>query len=138
MVAPHVGGAFGGKAGISPDHAAIVVGAALHLGRPVAWAETRSEAMLSMHGRGQVQYVELGLTRDGRITGLRARVIGDCGAYAGFGGSFAVGPTRTMAQGPYEIPQIGYDAISVVTNTDARSAPSAAPAGPRRPRCSSG
>ena len=39
--------------------------AALALGRPVAWTETRSEAMLSMHGRGQVQYAELGLTRDG-------------------------------------------------------------------------
>ena len=116
VVAPHVGGAFGGKAGISPDHAAVV-GAALHLGRPVAWAETRSEAMLSMHGRGQVQYVELGLTREGRITGLRAKVIGDCGAYAGFGGSFAAGSTRTMAQGPYVVPRIRYDGVSVVTTT---------------------
>ncbi|MGZ5405451.1 MAG: xanthine dehydrogenase family protein molybdopterin-binding subunit, partial [Nocardioides sp.] len=116
VVAPHVGGAFGGKAGISPDHAAIV-SAALALGRPVTWAETRSEAMLSMHGRGQVQYAELGLTREGRITGLRARVIGDCGAYAGFGGSFSSGSTRTMAQGPYVIPEIRYDALSVVTST---------------------
>ncbi|QBR91058.1 xanthine dehydrogenase family protein molybdopterin-binding subunit [Nocardioides euryhalodurans] len=116
VVAPHVGGAFGGKAGISPDHAAVVA-AALRLGRPVAWAETRSEAMLSMHGRGQVQYVELGLTRDGRITGMRARVLGDCGAYAGFGGSFASGSTRTMAQGPYVIPRIRYEGASVVTTT---------------------
>lgn len=116
VVAPHVGGAFGGKAGISPDHAAVVR-AALELGRPVAWTETRSEAMLSMHGRGQVQYAELGLTREGRITGLRARVVGDCGAYAGFGGSFASGSTRTMAQGPYVIPRIRYDSLSVVTST---------------------
>ena len=116
VVAPHVGGAFGGKAGISSDHAAVVA-AALRLGRPVAWAETRSEAMLSMHGRGQVQYVELGLTREGRITGLQARVLGDCGAYAGFGGSFASGSTRTMAQGPYVVPRIRYDGVSVVTTT---------------------
>ncbi|HYH34536.1 MAG TPA: xanthine dehydrogenase family protein molybdopterin-binding subunit [Nocardioides sp.] len=116
VVAPHVGGAFGGKAGISPDHAAVV-SAALALGRPVAWTETRSEAMLSMHGRGQVQYAELGLTRQGRITGLRARVLGDCGAYAGFGGSFAAGSTRTMAQGPYVVPRIRYDGLSVVTTT---------------------
>lgn len=116
VVAPHVGGAFGGKAGISTDHAAVVV-AALSLEQPVAWTETRSEAMLSMHGRGQVQYAELGLTREGRITGLRARVIGDCGAYAGFGGSFSSGSTRTMAQGPYVIPKIRYDALSVVTST---------------------
>jgi carbon-monoxide dehydrogenase large subunit len=116
VVAPHVGGAFGGKAGISPDHAAVVR-AAMALGRPVAWTETRSEAMLSMHGRGQVQYAELGLTRDGTITGLRARVVGDCGAYAGFGGSFAAGSTRTMGQGPYRIPRVRWDGLSVVTNT---------------------
>ncbi len=64
VVAPHVGGAFGGKAGISFHHGAIVA-AARALGRPVAWTETRSEAMLSMHGRAAVQFAELGLTRDG-------------------------------------------------------------------------
>ncbi|KRF19316.1 carbon monoxide dehydrogenase [Nocardioides sp. Soil797] len=116
VVAPHVGGAFGGKAGISWTHAAIVAAARL-LGRPVAWSETRSEAMLSMQGRGQVQFAELGLTRDGRIVGLRARNIGDCGAYAGFGGSLAIGPTHIMAQGPYDIPKIDYSAIAVLTNT---------------------
>jgi carbon-monoxide dehydrogenase large subunit len=116
VVAPHVGGAFGGKAGMTNPHGTIVAAARL-LGRPVAWTETRSEAMLSMHGRGQVQYAEMGFTRDGRITGLRARNIGDCGAYAGFGGSLAVGPTHIMAQGPYEIPKIDYSAIAVLTNT---------------------
>jgi carbon-monoxide dehydrogenase large subunit len=116
VVAPHVGGAFGGKAGISYTHGAIV-GAARALGRPVAWSETRSEAMLSMQGRGQVQYAELGLRRDGRIVGLRARNIGDCGAYAGFGGSLVLGPTHIMAQGPYEIPKIDYAGIAVMTNT---------------------
>src|SRR5215213_6558120 len=70
VVAPHVGGAFGGKAGSSPDHAAIAI-AAGKLGTPVKWVETRSEAMLSMQGRGQVQYVELGVQNDGTITGLR-------------------------------------------------------------------
>jgi aerobic carbon-monoxide dehydrogenase large subunit len=116
VVTPHVGGAFGGKAGISYTHAAVVA-AARALGRPVAWAETRSEAMLSMHGRGQVQYAELGLKRDGQIVGLRARNIGDCGAYAGFGGSLVLGPTHIMAQGPYEIPRIDYAGIAVMTNT---------------------
>jgi carbon-monoxide dehydrogenase large subunit len=116
VVTPHVGGAFGGKAGISFFHATIVAAARL-LGRPVAWSETRSEAMLSMHGRGQVQFAELGLSRDGRIVGLRARNIGDCGAYAGFGGSLAAGPTHAMAQGPYEIPRIEYSAIAAMTNT---------------------
>jgi carbon-monoxide dehydrogenase large subunit len=128
VVVPHVGGAFGGKAGIGYGHAAIVA-AARHLGRPVAWSETRSEAMLSMQGRGQVQFGELGLRSDGTIVGLRARVIGDCGAYAGFGGVLAVGPTRMMAQGPYEIPQVRFDAIAALTNT----APNGAFRGAGRP-----
>jgi carbon-monoxide dehydrogenase large subunit len=128
VVVPHVGGAFGGKAGISYGHAAVVA-AARELGRPVAWTETRSEAMLSMQGRGQVQFAELGLTRDGKIVGLRARVIGDCGAYAGFGGVLAVGPTHIMAQGPYEIPQLRYSAIAALTNT----APNGAFRGAGRP-----
>jgi carbon-monoxide dehydrogenase large subunit len=116
VVAPHVGGAFGGKAGTGPDHAAIALAARL-LGRPVKWSETRSEAMLSMQGRGQVQYAELGLKADGTITGLRLRVLGECGAYAGFGGALAVGPTYMMAQGPYVIPRLRFDALGVMTNT---------------------
>ena len=61
------------------------------------------------HGRGQVQYLELGLRRDGTIVGLRCRIVGDAGAYAGFGGMLAFGPTRMMSQGVYRIPKIGYD-----------------------------
>jgi carbon-monoxide dehydrogenase large subunit len=116
VVAPHVGGAFGGKAGIVAEHAAVIA-AARRLGRAVTWMETRSEAMLSMHGRGQVQYSEIGLTAEGRIVGLRLRMIGDCGAYAGFGGGFPLGPTRLMAQGTYVVPRMQYDALAVLTNT---------------------
>ena len=46
------------------------------------YIETRSETMLEMqHGRAQVQDVEIGGTRDGKVTGLKVRVIADCGAY---------------------------------------------------------
>ena len=88
------------------------------LGRPVKWVESRSENLVAMpHGRGQVQYVELGLRHDGTIVGLRCRILGDAGAYAGFGGGLAGWTTKLMAQGPYRIPRIGYDVASVVTNT---------------------
>jgi carbon-monoxide dehydrogenase large subunit len=117
VVAPHVGGGFGGKAGLAPEHA-VVIEAARRLGRPVTWTETRSENLTAMpHGRGQVQYGELGLRRDGTIVGLRARVVGDAGAYAGFGGALALGPTRNMAQGVYRIPTIAYDAAAALTTT---------------------
>jgi carbon-monoxide dehydrogenase large subunit len=117
VVTPHVGGAFGGKAGMLAEHT-VTVGVARALGRPVVWADTRSENLVSMpHGRAQVGYYELGLTRQGRITGLRARVIADSGAYAGFGGALALGPTYVMSQGGYDIPVVGFDAAVALTNT---------------------
>ncbi|MCX2730732.1 xanthine dehydrogenase family protein molybdopterin-binding subunit [Saccharopolyspora sp. NFXS83] len=117
VIAPHVGGAFGGKAGAAVEYLAAVA-VARELGKPVKWVEGRSENMQTMpHGRAQVQYGELGLTRDGDIVGLRARVIGDAGAYAGFGGALALGPTRLMSQGVYRIPALSYDGVAVLTNT---------------------
>jgi carbon-monoxide dehydrogenase large subunit len=117
VVAPHVGGGFGGKAGMVAEHA-ITVAAARRLGRPVKWAEYRSENLVGMpHGRAMVQFAELGLRQDGTITGLRLRVIGDCGAYAGMGGALAIGPAYMMAQGVYRIPKLGYDVAAVLTNT---------------------
>ena len=47
----------------------------------------------------------------------RCRIVGDAGAYGGFGGGLAMGPTRTMAQGVYRIPKIAYDVAVAVTNT---------------------
>jgi carbon-monoxide dehydrogenase large subunit len=116
VVAPHVGGAFGGKAGVPVEHI-VTAAVARMFQQPARWTETRSEAQLSMHGRGQVQYVELGLKRDGTITGLRCRIISDSGAYAGFGGGLAIGPGYMMAQGVYRVPALGFDVAAVLTNT---------------------
>jgi carbon-monoxide dehydrogenase large subunit len=117
VIAPDVGGGFGGKAGITAEHV-VALGLARRLGRPVRWVETRQENLTNMpHSRGQVQYVELGLTRDGRFTGMACRMVGDAGAYGGFGGGFVLGSTRTMAQGVYRIPAIRFDAAVAVTST---------------------
>ena len=117
VIAPHVGGGFGAKAGMLAEHTAVI-GAARALGRPLSWVETRTENLVSMpHGRGQVAYYELGLTRAGRMTGLRARVVGDAGAYAGFGGALPLHMTYLMAPGVYDIPNVRYDAASALTNT---------------------
>jgi aerobic carbon-monoxide dehydrogenase large subunit len=116
VIAPNVGGSFGAKH-LSAE--GVVAGKlALELGRPVKWVETRSENMVALsHGRGQVQYVELGLTRDGTFVGMRCRMIGDAGGYAGFGGILVLGQTKVMAQGVYHIPQIAFDVAIVTTNT---------------------
>jgi carbon-monoxide dehydrogenase large subunit len=117
VVAPHVGGAFGGKPGLAAEHC-VAVAAALRLQRPVKWIETRSENLIAMpHGRGQVQYVQLGCKRDGTIVGMKCQIVGDAGAYAGFGGALGMGPTRMMAQGMYRIPKISYECAVALTNT---------------------
>jgi carbon-monoxide dehydrogenase large subunit len=111
-----VGGGFGAKAGIQLEVVAVAA-AALRVGRPVRWMETRSENMVAMtHGRAQVQEVELGATRDGKLVGLRARVVGDAGSYPAIG-AFLPLLTGMMSSGVYAIPRIDFAARSAATNT---------------------
>jgi carbon-monoxide dehydrogenase large subunit len=132
VVAPAVGGGFGPKAGVYVEHL-VAAKAAIVLQRPVKWTETRSENMISMvHGRGQVQHVELGLKRDGTIVGLRATALADAGGYPSIG-AFLPYFTRTMAQGVYRIPKIEFTVRSVVTNTT----PTGAYRGAGRPEAAS-
>ncbi|MFA5884935.1 MAG: xanthine dehydrogenase family protein molybdopterin-binding subunit [Acidimicrobiia bacterium] len=116
VVAPAVGGGFGAKQGVYPEF--VVVGhAAKKLNRPVKWVETRSENMVAMaQGRGQLEYLELGLTKEGRIVGMKGRVIGDAGAYPAIG-AFLVFFTRQMAPGVYDIPKVDVKCFGVATNT---------------------
>jgi aerobic carbon-monoxide dehydrogenase large subunit len=116
-----VGGGFGAKGGISPEEI-LVAWLARHLARPVKWMENRTESMLAMtHGRGQIQDMELGATRDGKLVGLRAKVLQDGGAYPALG-PFLPFLTRMMSSGVYVIPQIEFNATSVATTTTPTSA----------------
>lgn len=116
VVVGDMGGGFGAKAGARPE-LIVVAAAARKLGRPVKWIETRSENLVGMtHGRGQVQHVELGAMRDGRLVGLRARVVADIGAYPGIA-TLLPFLTGQMSSGVYAIPSIDYEAHCVVTNT---------------------
>jgi len=81
VVVRDVGGAFGSK-GVPQAETAAVAFAALQLGRPVKWVESRTESSLATYqGRGQRIETELALTSDGEILGLRAHVHADLGAY---------------------------------------------------------
>jgi len=121
VLAPAVGGGFGAKTGAYCEHV-LATALALQLRRPVKWTETRSENMVSMtHGRGQIQYVDMGLKRDGTIVAVRARIVGDAGAYPSIG-AFLLFLTRMMGQGVYEIPKVEVTGVSVATNTTATAA----------------
>jgi aerobic carbon-monoxide dehydrogenase large subunit len=114
VIAPEVGGAFGGKAGIYPEDP-VVSHAARFLHRPVRWVESRRENLMTMRqGRGQVQFGELAMSRGGRIFGLRVRIISDGGAYGGEAQLAEI--TLKMCPGVYDIPNLKADADVVLTN----------------------
>jgi aerobic carbon-monoxide dehydrogenase large subunit len=81
VVAPDVGGGFGSKLNVYAEEA-LALALARRLGVPVKWVEDRSENhVATIHGRGQVQYMELAAKRDGEILGMKVKLVADMGAY---------------------------------------------------------
>jgi len=81
VIAPDVGGGFGGKLTCTREEI-LVTQLARKLGRPVKWTETRSEDMVATHhGRDQIQDIELAATKDGKFLGLKVTLLADMGAY---------------------------------------------------------
>jgi aerobic carbon-monoxide dehydrogenase large subunit len=116
VIAPQVGGGFGGKFEAAPE-AVVLAAASLRLQRPIGWTQTRSENLLSMpHGRGQIQEVALAVRADGTLLGLWAELLGDAGAYA-VTGSLIPNATLMMLPGTYRMERAGGSGRSVFTNT---------------------
>jgi carbon-monoxide dehydrogenase large subunit len=87
VIAPDVGGGFGGKLQVTPEEVLCTL-VSRKLGRPVKWTETRSESLLSAHhGRDQIQDVTLAAKRDGTVTALKVELLADMGAYLALVGS---------------------------------------------------
>jgi carbon-monoxide dehydrogenase large subunit len=125
---PEVGGAFGAKVSLYPEYL-LAAAAALELGRPVKFVESRRENLLiAQHGRAQVQRVELGATAQGRLVALRVNIDGDFGAAVG-SQYYCLQLTRRMLSGAYVIPSIAWTIRGVLTHT----APTGAYRGAGRP-----
>ena len=115
-IAPEVGGGFGAKINIYGEE---YVAAALskRLGLPLKWIEDRSEAFLAtVHGRDLIAYVELAATREGKVLGLRMRIIADIGAYNMLLTAGVPTNSMTMANATYAIPAIRATLTEVFTN----------------------
>tara|TARA_B100000686_G_scaffold301207_1_gene336326 strand:+ start:314 stop:2677 length:2364 start_codon:yes stop_codon:yes gene_type:complete len=116
VIAPDVGGGFGAKAGLYIEFPVLAVLAEKY-GRPVTWTETRSEDMVALaHSRAQIQYCETGFDDDGKLTGMRVRLVGDAGAYPSMG-ALLPGLTKQMANGTYNFPKVRFDVAVAITNT---------------------
>jgi aerobic carbon-monoxide dehydrogenase large subunit len=115
-IAPEVGGGFGSKINI---YAEEYVAAAIskRLGIPVKWVEDRSEAFVATtHGRDVIGYVDLAANRDGKVLGLKLRLIADIGAYNMLLTAAIPTLTMLMANATYDIPAIRTTLTEVFTN----------------------
>ena len=118
VVAPDVGGGFGSKLHLYPEEV-LVTALAIRLRRAVKWTATRSEDFVATnHGRDHVQDVELCATDDGVITGIKATLYANLGAYlSDMSAGIPTANCATMVTGVYRIPNVHVDTLGVVTNT---------------------
>lgn len=115
VIAPDVGGGFGGKIAVAPEEVMTLL-LAQKLGKPVKWTETRSESLLTAHhGRDQIQDLTMSVTRDGTITGLDVKLLADMGAYLGLVGPGVPILGAFMFNAIYKIPAYRFDCVNVFT-----------------------
>ncbi len=113
-----VGGSFGQRSGVYPEHGALMI-AAKKLGRPVKWIGSRADGFMSdAHGRGLAIAGELALDSEGKFLAARYDFLCDMGAYLTPTGSIShLRNPATLMTGVYKIPAL-YGAFKVVlTNT---------------------
>lgn len=122
VITPEVGGGFGSKLNVYAEEA-LLGWIAVQLGKPVKWIETRRENMqATIHGRGQVGYIEIGCKNDGTLTGLRYNVFADLGAYHQLLTPAIPTLTGLMLSGAYKIPAIQINVTACFTNKMATDA----------------
>ncbi|HEY0636949.1 MAG TPA: xanthine dehydrogenase family protein molybdopterin-binding subunit [Pseudonocardiaceae bacterium] len=116
IIAPDVGGGFGGKLQFTPEEA-ITFLMARRLGRPVKYTESRSESLLAAHhGRDQIQDLTVAARRDGTITGLKVELMADMGAYLGLVTPGVPILGALMFNAIYKIPAYHFGCTNVFTN----------------------
>ncbi len=116
VIAPDVGGGFGGKLQVTPEEwIAWAIGR--RLGKPVKYTETRSESLMSAHhGRDQWQKLTLSAEKDGTVTGLKVELLADLGAYVAIVGGGVPVLGAFMFNAIYKFPAYHFSVQTVLTN----------------------
>jgi carbon-monoxide dehydrogenase large subunit len=115
VIAPDVGGGFGGKIAVLPEEM-LCLAVAQKLGKPVKWTETRSESLLAAHhGRDQIQDLVMSAKKDGTITGFDVHLFADMGAYNGLVGPGVPILGAFMFNAIYKIPALKFTCTNVYT-----------------------
>jgi carbon-monoxide dehydrogenase large subunit len=118
FIAPDVGGGFGAKNFIYPEHV-LVAWAARKVGRPVKWIATRSEVFLADHPSRDMQAIaSLALDAAGHFLALKVESAANVGAYlAGVGGGVPTYQYLHLQGTVYRIPSIALRVAVVLSNT---------------------
>jgi len=112
VVAPFIGGGF---MMFYPEEV-LVPWLAMRLGRPVKWIEDRGENFVATtQERGQIHDVEIALSCDGLILGVKDRFVHDSGAYDSYGLTVPLNSQATLL-GPYDIGSYDSEFTSIFTN----------------------
>ncbi|MBK7470221.1 MAG: xanthine dehydrogenase family protein [Betaproteobacteria bacterium] len=128
VVATTIGGGFGGKLRLGVEHYAAAL--AKKCGRPVKMISTGEEELTAALPRQPVVIeFKTGVTADGIILAKQARIFVDTGATSGSGVGVASSATLILA-GPYKIPNLLLESVSVYTNKTPTGS-FRAPAGPQ-------
>ena len=116
--ADDVGGGFGCKNQLQPEHAMMVF-ACDRLHRNIKWINDRSESFVSdAHARDLVSTVRLGLDSTGRFVALAVDTVANLGAYLSTNGALIPTlPTAAVLGGAYTIPNISMEVRAAFTNT---------------------
>ena len=116
VIAPDVGGGFGGKLQQTPEEM-IAFAVARRLGKPVKYTETRSESLVAAHhGRDQWQKLTLAAEKDGTVTGLKVDLLADLGSYVSIVGGGVPVLGAFMFNAIYKFPAYQFNCQTVFTN----------------------
>jgi len=116
VIAPDVGGGFGGKLQTTPEEF-IAWAVARRLGKPVKYTETRSESLVTAHhGRDQWQKLTLSAEKDGTVTGFKVELLADLGAYVAIVGGGVPVLGAFMFNSIYKFPAYHFACQTVLTN----------------------
>ena len=115
VATPAVGGGFGPKLCVYPEDVAVVAAATL-LGRSVRWTEDRREYFTNaVQERDQYWSIEIAAEADGRVRGIRGKLVHDLGAYALQDVNLPYNSATTLT-GPYMVPVLSIDVSVMHTN----------------------
>jgi len=121
VIAPLVGGGFGGKAGVTMEACAVVLAQAVE-GHPVKLRLTREEEFVGTSTRQSlISDIKVGCDKDGNLQAMELTYYFGGGAYNDYGVNIARAAGYSCT-GPYDVPNVKADSLCVYTNTPVGSA----------------